>query len=246
MLATMKNLILSAAVILALGGAAQANDAFLEVVVFPGHYETRVERVETPGRWIDQEKVVETPGRYETRYQKFETPGRYETVQRQVWVEGRWVEDCNGNEIAIGGRKVRVEIRIPARRWIPAHYETVCEQVWIAPTCETRPVQVWVPGCREVQVVRVWQPGCPVERTIQVWVPARTQTHARRAPEPCGPGAVVGADRRVVVAPNECGGFVKPASTPVPAYPTGQGHGEGRGQGHGNGNGRGNDHGRRG
>src|SRR5262245_58190696 len=152
------------------------------VMVTPGHYETRMERVETPGRWVDEEKVTEIPGHYETQCQTVEIPGRYEKVEKQVWVEGRWVE--RPNQVSFGDRRFNVGICPPAREWIPGHYETCCEQVWIPPTCERREVQVWVPCARKVEIVRVFKPGCPVERPIQVWVPAKYEQRCVSAPAP--------------------------------------------------------------
>ncbi len=73
----------------------------------------------------------------------------------------------------------------PARVWIPAHYETVCQQVWVA-GC-TR--QVWVEATYETRYdhcgrayqvmtcpshwATVQDPGHYETRNVQVWVEGR-------------------------------------------------------------------------
>src|SRR2546423_1581538 len=132
----LKTLMLSAVAIAGLAGAAQAqhneccDPTVCQTVFVPGHYETRMQRVEDPGRWVDEERVTETPGHYETRTQVVEHPGRWERVERQVWVSGHWVER-GGVGVGIGGRHWGIGFGIPCSQWISGHYETVCSTVWV-------------------------------------------------------------------------------------------------------------------
>ncbi|RMG07211.1 MAG: hypothetical protein D6731_24240 [Planctomycetota bacterium] len=158
-----------------------------DVVLSPGHYETRTQQVTVPGRWVVRPCPETVPGRWETTSERVcVQPGHYETVTRRVVLRpGRWVSTdscarCRAHaRIAFRPfRGVRVRVALPCanshRRWVPPVYETRCERVWVPARYEVRHQRHWIPARTVTRYERTWVPPRCETRQVRVWVPAVT------------------------------------------------------------------------